>query len=154
MEMRKLKPDIIIFFFLCLISIFLYSKTLEFPDGAEIFPQVMIIFIFLISAYQILASFLRKQAFKTDEQVAKEKQIDKKELYNPYLIFIFSVIYALLIKTIGFFTATVIFVAGSAFYLGTRNIKSIVISAFGISIFIYFLFVTQLHVPLPKGILF
>jgi putative tricarboxylic transport membrane protein len=152
--MKRIKADIIIFVFLCLVSVFLYIETLDFPAGAETFPKVMLVIIFGLSAYQIIASALRKQLLKTNEQVGKEKQVDKKEIYNPYLIFVFSVIYALLITRLGFFTSTVVFIIGSTWYLGTRNLKTFVISTLGITVFIYFLFIMQLHVPLPKGILF
>ncbi|WP_051534219.1 tripartite tricarboxylate transporter TctB family protein [Desulfitibacter alkalitolerans] len=153
--MRRLKADIILLCILCLVSIFLYYKSLNFPKGADTFPQVLIIIVLILSVYQIAASFIKKEAFQPQrEKQEKSLQISWNQKYSSYIIFIFSVAYAVLITRLGFFISTAIFISTAMWFLGARKLTAYVFSTLGISLFIYFLFVMQLKVPLPKGILF
>lgn len=153
--MRRLKADIIILCILCLVSIFLYYKSLSFPKGAETFPQVLVVIVLVLSVYQIAASFIKKEAFQQQkEQKDKSQHTNWVREYSPYIIFMFTVIYAILITRLGFFVSTFIFICSAMWFLGARRVTAYVFSTLGISLFIYFLFVMQLKVPLPKGILF
>ncbi|HHX50147.1 MAG TPA: tripartite tricarboxylate transporter TctB family protein [Clostridia bacterium] len=154
--MKRLKSDVILLIGLCLVSIFLYYKSLAFPKGAEIYPRVLIVLILVLSIGQIIFSLLKERTVDEDSPDGEEEKQEKDfgQKYNPYLIFLFSIGYAILIKIMGFFVATAIFSAVSMWFLGLRKITTFVLSIGGISVFIYILFVLQLKVPLPKGILF
>lgn len=147
--MKRLKADIIFTIALMLIAISLYLESSKFPKGADVFPKLMAGVILILSAYEILKYFIFN---KQENEKAGEK--DWQEKYNPYIIFIFCIALALLVKFLGFFSAITVFTAWTLWYLGIRKIKSFVFSIVGINIFIYLLFVMQLQVPLPRGILF
>lgn len=147
--MKKLKADIIFTIVLIIMALPLYLESNKFPTGGDVFPKLMVGVILVLSVYEIIKYFMSN---KQEAEESGEK--DWREKYNPFIIFVFSIILALLIKFLGFFTAITLFTACTMWYLGIRKINSYIFSIIGINLFIYFLFVMQLQVPLPKGILF
>ncbi|HHY59001.1 MAG TPA: tripartite tricarboxylate transporter TctB family protein [Clostridia bacterium] len=147
--MKNVKPDMIFLLLLMLISVPLYMQSRQFPMGADVFPKLLLVVILILSVYEFVRLLGSKE--QDQEQAARKGWQEK---YNPVVVFAFCVIYAVCIKIIGFFTSTVVFVAATMWYLGVREIKTYVISIAGIGLFIYLLFVMQLKVPLPKGLLF
>lgn len=117
--------------------------------GADVFPKLLIAVILILSIYELIKYF-------TSEKQSNENSPsrDWQEKVNPILVFGFCVVYVILIKIIGFFTATTGFVVLTMWYLGVRKVITYIISVIGINLFIYLAFVMQLSVPLPKGLLF
>jgi len=147
--MKKLRADIIFIIALIVLAIPLYLESSKFPTGGDVFPKLMIGVILVLSAYELIKYFMSNK--ETDDSSTEK---DWQAKYNPYIIFIFCIILALLIKFIGFFTSITIFLIWTMWYLGIRKIKLFIFSVIGVNFFIYLLFVMQLQVPLPKGILF
>ncbi|MEL7566886.1 MAG: tripartite tricarboxylate transporter TctB family protein [Dehalobacterium sp.] len=148
--MKRLRADIIFTIVLMLTAILLYLESNKFPKGADVFPKLMVGVILVLSVYEIIKHF----ASNKREEVGESGKKDWQEKYSPLIIFIFCIVLALLIKFLGFFTSITLFMAWTLWYLGMRKITSYIFSILGINLFIYFLFVMQLQVPLPRGILF
>jgi putative tricarboxylic transport membrane protein len=64
-----------------------------------------------------------------------------------------SVLYALVLSTLGYIVATTLFLLGAMHLLGRRNWRSLAAIAAGFSVITYSLFAYVLGVPLARGIL-
>jgi hypothetical protein len=73
---------------------------------------------------------------------------------NPAFTVAFVAVYLSLIKVLGFYFSSVIFLVAYMWYLGARKPKSMAIAIVGMLTFIYLIFSVQLKVPLPRGIFF
>lgn len=62
--------------------------------------------------------------------------------------------YTLLLDKIGFFVTSAVFMVIMSLWMGYRKIQFIAVTVVGLLGFIYWLFVFQLNVVLPSGILF
>ena len=62
--------------------------------------------------------------------------------------------YTLLLDKIGFFVTGAVFMVIMSLWMGYRKIQFIAVTVVGLLGFIYWLFVFQLNVVLPSGILF
>ncbi|HBW38032.1 tripartite tricarboxylate transporter TctB family protein [Desulfosporosinus sp. BICA1-9] len=147
--MSQRTVDRIIVLFLLVMSISLYVIAEGFPSGADTFPKVMLSFIFIFSLILLWTTFRSKKI-----ETSNEVKIDFRKAGRPYLTLIFCVIYVFGVQYLGFFVSTAIFGALFMMYLGVKNYLTILISLASLLSVVYLLFVLQLRVPLPKGILF
>lgn len=68
-------------------------------------------------------------------------------------MFAATILYLLLINALGFFFSSFLFMIGMVTILGFRSLMAIFAPALILLVFLYFLFVLQLRVSLPKGVL-
>jgi hypothetical protein len=73
---------------------------------------------------------------------------------RPYLIFLSIIAYIFFLNFIGFFVSSAIYLPCSMLLFGQRKLKSIIISTVCLLSFLYWLFVMQLKVYMPDGLLF
>ena len=107
--------------FLLLFSIYSYlageikvfTFDVDAPFNAKTFPK-------LISYIGILFSFLAL-VFSRNE----EEPVSQYEWLKVFVLFVLVFTYGLIIKTVGFFLSTNLFLIIAYYYLGVRNIKLI-----------------------------
>ena len=107
--------------FLLLFSIYSYlageirvfTFDVDAPFNAKTFPK-------LISYIRILFSFLALVFSKNEEE-----PIGQYEWLKVFILFMLVFTYGLIIKTIGFFLSTNLFLIIAYYYLGVRSIKLI-----------------------------
>ena len=80
--------------------------------------------------------------------------VHAKTFVNPLIAFIMILAYTLLLDKIGFFVTSAIFMVVMSLWMGYRKFHFIALTVVGLLGFIYWLFVIQLSVVLPGGILF
>ena len=71
----------------------------------------------------------------------------------PLLGYALIVVYILLIDVLGFFVSTTIFMVGYMLFLKMRKPLTLMLVTLGVDVFVYFLFVMQLKLNLPSGLL-
>ena len=107
--------------FLLLFSIYSYlageirvfSFDVDAPFNAKTFPK-------LISYIGILFSFLALVFSKNDDE-----PVSQFEWLKVFILFVLVFTYGLIIKTVGFFLSTNLFLIIAYYYLGVRSIKLI-----------------------------
>jgi len=82
------------------------------------------------------------------------KEVSIKEFRNPMIMYLLIIVYVLLMTKLGFFSASILFMPAVMLYMGYRKPIPLVCVTAGMLAFIYVLFVVQLKVKLPDGILF
>ncbi len=133
---------------LVLAGLFLY-ESFWFPAprtglivGAATAPRVWILFV-IATAAAVLGKWLRGEA-----PVAAEAAGVRRALAMILLI----VVYVALIPGAGFLPATGLMLACGMLILGHRPLSTVLIASGGVLVFMYFVFVRILTVPLPTGV--
>lgn len=134
----------------------LFLVTLGMARAAAFWPRVTLALLSLF-AMLILFRGVRRARTGAESLVSREgegERLTVRLVVSPVLLVVLAVAYVGLITVIGFFPATVAFLV--AYFLSARvrdwRIYILVIS--GVSIFIYLVFVLQLNLLLPSGLLF
>lgn len=156
MQRYEQKRDIILSIIIMLISVYVYFTGREFTKGAEVFPIFLSGAIFLLSTILLIKSVvnLQRQSVQTAEETGhegEEKTLKGKLL--PYIVFLMIVVYVLLIPVIGFFTISTLFIIAILILLGVRKVLYYILTLLILIGGIYFLFVVQLKIPIPRGFL-
>lgn len=135
---------------LCLIamSVGAYIISLDFPEGANVFPQLLAYAVGILAAI-VLVFDLRKAREGTGPQKAS-----KASPTRAYVTFALSVLYVMGIETIGFFVSSVAISVALMMYMGIRRVSTYALALSSMVLFYFLLFDRFLHVPLPHGLLY
>jgi len=128
------------------IGIGAYVDSLDFPEGAQLFPQLLAS-VAIVLAIIVLVLDLRANKDKGKAQ----SNIEPK---RAYLTFGVSVLYMIGIQTIGFFVSSIVMSVALMGYFGIRKIYIYAAALICMLLFYYVLFDRFLHVPLPHGMLY
>lgn len=147
----RLNQDVYTGFFLLIVASFFIYLSMDLILEARLFP---LIFLILLVAFSILLIIkgLRQKEFKPIDD--DEEKISVSLLKKPIVIYIGILIYCLLIPLIGFFPSTIIFMITFIYINKYKNHKVALLTTLITMLSVYFVFVYQLNVNLPSGILF
>lgn len=148
---RYLNQDVFISVFLLIIAILFYILTFDLPNEASMFPVILVIMLSLFSIFIILTGIKRNEFESHGDD---ESKLTVSLLKSPLFTFLGIFLYSFFITIIGFFPSTIIFIVLYLYINNFRSIKAITITVIAIVAFVYLLFVYQLNVNLPIGILF
>jgi putative tricarboxylic transport membrane protein len=142
---------------LVFVSVFLYSRTYAFAGGAALFPRGILLLLVFFAVWIVIGGIKKTKKMRREEEVrykGEEERLTFRLLGSPMSAFFIAVVYVMLLAIIGFFPATILFLTGYLWYGGVRDWKAYALTVAGLNLFIYLLFVLQLNVRLPPGILF
>jgi len=130
------------------IGLFGVYNAMGMPDGTR--PYTLVV----TGIFTLLGLLLAGNAIVYRNKPAHDcGVVTAKEMINPMIAFLMILVYTLLIPRVGFFVTSAVFMLIMMVWMGYRKIVPMVLTT-GIMLgFIYFLFVVQLNVPLPSGIL-
>lgn len=154
---KKIHQDVLVGCMIIALCAIFYFKSLNLADQAAAFPRgILALFVFF--AILIVINGLRKtNKMKKGEEVeydGEEENLNRNMLASPLIVLGMVVAYVVLVTLIGFFLSTILFMAGFLLYREVKDWKAYVYTIVGLNLFIYLLFVVQLNVQLPQGILF
>lgn len=154
---KHLHQDIVSGLALIVICFVLYPLTSEFSGGAATWPRGVLLLLaalgFLVCVKGWRRAVEERQGQGTADE-GEEETITPSLLKAPMTLLIVVVAYAGLLEIIGFFPSTVLFLGGYLWYGGVRDWRVLAGVVVGLNLFIYLLFIVQLNVPLPAGLLF
>lgn len=134
-----------IFFFVCGVALCVYSLVNHYAMKCEwklspyLFPFLISLFIIVISVFFFLES-------KTNGEAGKKEETDWRAFLS-YLAA--SFLYCLLMPHLGFIIANILFLASLFIFSGERRWWLVAILSAGVTVVVYVLFHTLLHVMLP-----
>lgn len=148
---KKRKPrihqDVYISILLLLLGGFFFYQTTRMLPAAALFPRIALtVFMILMAAVLVGGIRKSKDAADSDEDIRMLKWEQNK---MPYALFLITVVYVILMNTVGFFGATAVFIPAVMLWFRNRNWKLIVGMTAGTLIFVYLLFVMFLKATLP-----
>lgn len=155
---KNLHQDMIAGAILALVSVYLYIESYDFAAaGAALWPRIILGLLFLLALGIVFKGLQKTRRIRQGETVEgdeeeEEERLNLRLLKSPLATLLVVIVYVALLAIIGFFPATILFLAGYLWYGGVRNWVTYVSTIVGLPLFIYLLFVIQLNVQLPSGI--
>jgi putative tricarboxylic transport membrane protein len=129
--------------------------ALDFSKQAAVYPKSIIVLMGILSIFICLNGLRKTKNRPTDgyNYEGEESELNFAVLKYPFIVLAFVIGYIMIMDIIGFFTSTAFLTAGLLWFMGIKKWQTFVYTILGITIFIYVLFVLQLNVRLPLGIL-
>ena len=131
----------------------LFAFSFEFTGDAAWWPRAMLGLLFALGLVLTVRA-TRHTAAGDREGDEEGAPLSTVVATAPMLTLIGVAAYVGLLEVIGFFPSTILFLLGFLWFSGVRNVISMLALVLVLNAFIYFLFVAQLDVQLPFGMLF
>lgn len=145
------KTDIGVVAFMYAVCAFFYAYSYKLTEESKTYPMFTIALLFALTTLYLVQMILSAHKFGV-ESGADEVFAGFKPVQFIVSI-VLTLVYFLMIKYLGFFSATIIFMFASLLYLKVHIVPA-VISVLVMNLLIYFAFVRFLGVKLPSGLLF
>ena len=149
--MKMKKTDIGVVAFMYVVCGFFYAYSFQLTEESRSYPLFTIILLFFLTTLYLIQIIIAARKFGVES--------GKEEVFagfKPMQFFVslgLTIVYFFMMKYLGFFTATIIFMAASLLYLKVPLLHS-AIALVAVNLLIYFAFVKFLGVKLPSGLLF
>ena len=145
------KTDIGVVAFMYAVCAFFYAYSYKLTVESKTYPMFTIALLFALTTLYLVQMIINARKFGV-ESGADEVFAGFKPVQFIVSI-VLTLVYFLMIKYLGFFSATIIFMFASLLYLKVHIVPA-VISVLVMNLLIYFAFVKFLGVKLPSGLLF
>ena len=145
------KTDIGVVAFMYAVCAFFYAYSYKLTEESKTYPIFTIALLFALTTLYLVQMIINARKFGV-ESGADEVFAGFKPVQFIVSI-VLTLVYFLMIKYLGFFSATIIFMFASLLYLKVHIVPA-VISVLVMNLLIYFAFVKFLGVKLPSGLLF
>lgn len=145
------KTDIGVVAFMYAVCAFFLAYSSQLTEESKTYPLFTIGLLFALTTLYIVQMILNARNFGVESGVN-----EVFEGFKPVQFIVsvgLTIIYFFMIKYLGFFSATIIFMLAALLYLKVHIVPTI-ISVVVINLLIYFAFVEFLGVKLPAGLLF
>ena len=149
--MKMKKTDVGVVAFMYAVCAFFYAYSYKLTEESKTYPMFTIALLFALTTLYLVQMILSARKFGV-ESGADEVFAGFKPVQFIVSI-VLTLVYFLMIKYLGFFSATIIFMFASLLYLKVHIVPA-VISVLVMNLLIYFAFVRFLGVKLPSGLLF
>ena len=149
--MKMKKTDIGVVAFMYAVCAFFYAYSYKLTEESKTYPMFTIALLFALTTLYLVQMIINARKFGV-ESGADEVFAGFKPVQFIVSI-VLTLVYFLMIKYLGFFSATIIFMFASLLYLKVHIVPA-VISVLVMNLLIYFAFVKFLGVKLPAGLLF
>ena len=156
------KTDIGVVVFMYAVCAFFYAYSYKLTEESKTYPMFTIALLFALTTLYLVQMIINARKFGV-ESGADEVFAGFKPVQFIVSI-VLTLVYFLMIKYLGFFSATIIFMFASLLYLNCllytsdaadeEDIVPAFISVLVMNLLIYFAFVKFLGVKLPSGLLF
>ena len=131
-------------------SVLLYVHTRSFDTEPRMFPQVLLIALVLMSAWLIVQNILAPSVGFT------KKVFQQLPALNMLLVIVFTILYIVLVESLGFYLSTFLFMTGMPIFLQARRTGKFCVKCVGISVaytaVMFIVFYRLLMVSTPVGL--
>lgn len=148
--MKALHSDVLIGSAMLIFSIIFYSLSAQMPSDPAVFPKLILTTLIIFSLF-ITWSGVSK-TWQTKRKGEKNPPLFE-HIRGPLITFTALCLYIALIHILGFFAASSIIAIFFMVYFGVRSYMQVILVLFIMNTFIYLLFVWQLRIALPTGLL-
>ncbi len=149
--MKMKKTDIGVVVFMYAVCAFFYAYSFDLSEESKSYPIFTIALLFGLTTLYLIQMIISARRFGVESGV--DEVFAGFKVKQFVLALALTVVYFLIIKFLGFFTATVIFMVASFIYLKVPKLHAL-IATVAMNLLIYLAFVQFLGVRLPKGLLF
>ena len=149
--MKMKKTDIGVVGFMYAVCAFFYVYSFDLKKGSETYPLFTIALLFGLTTLYLINMIIAAKKHGVESGVD-----EVFEGFQPVQFFVsvaLTIVYFFMMKYLGFFVATTVFMIVSLAYLKVPVLHS-AIAVVAVDLLIYLAFVEFLGVKLPKGLLF
>ena len=149
--MKMKKTDIGVVGFMYAVCAFFYVYSFDLKKGSETYPLFTIVLLFGLTTLYLINMIIAAKKHGVESGVN-----EVFEGFMPKQFFIslaLTVIYFIMMKYLGFFVSTTVFMLVTLVYLRVPMLHT-AIAIVAVDVLIYLAFVQFLGVRLPKGLLF
>ena len=149
--MKMKKTDIGVVGFMYAVCAFFYAYSFDLKKGSETYPLFTIALLFGLTTLYLINMIIAAKKHGVESGVD-----EVFEGFQPVQFFVsvaLTIVYFFMMKYLGFFVATTVFMIASLAYLKVPVLHS-AIAVVAVDLLIYIAFVEFLGVKLPKGLLF
>ncbi len=148
--MKMKKTDIGVVAFMYAVCAFFYVYSFDLSESSKSYPIFTIVLLFGLTTLYLIQMIIAAKKYGVESGVDK---VFAGFLPKQFILsLVLTVVYFFLIKYLGFFTATTLFMIASFVYLKVPVLHS-VIALVAMDLLIYLAFVLFLGVRLPTGLL-
>lgn len=145
------KTDIGVVAFMYVVCGFFYAYSFQLTEESRSYPLFTIILLFFLTTLYLIQMIIAARKFGVES--GKDEVFAGFKAKQFFVSLGLTIVYFFMMKYLGFFTATIIFMAASLLYLKVPLLHS-AIALVAVNLLIYFAFVKFLGVKLPSGLLF
>ena len=149
--MKMKKTDIGVVVFMYAVCAFFYAYSSKLSAGSKTYPLFTISLLFGLTTLYLIQMILAARKYGVESGV--DTVFAGFRALQFTLSLVLTIVYFFLVKYLGFFSATTIFMIASFIYLKVPVLHS-AIALVAMNLLIYLAFVQFLGVRLPAGILF
>lgn len=149
--MKMKKTDIGVVAFMYVVCGFFYAYSFQLTEESRSYPLFTIILLFFLTTLYLIQMIIAARKFGVES--GKDEVFAGFKAKQFFVSLGLTIVYFFMMKYLGFFTATIIFMAASLLYLKVPLLHS-AIALVAVNLLIYFAFVKFLGVKLPSGLLF
>ncbi len=151
MDKKKfISNDVFLGLFAAVMAIIFLVMTLKFPEQVRLFPSLALILALIFSIWIAAMGVYKSVQVRRGEADYTNPEMKRQ----PFIVLASIVIYVICMQRIGFFVTTAVYLPCCMLLFGQRKVVPMLGSTVGVLLFIYWLFVIQLKVYMPAGILF
>ena len=149
--MKMKKTDIGVVGFMYAVCAFFYVCSFDLKKGSEVYPLFTIALLFGLTTLYLVNMIIAAKKHGVESGVSEifDGFLPKQFIVSAVL----TIIYFFMMKYLGFFVATTVFMVASLLYLKVPVLHS-AIAVVCIDLLIYLAFIQFLGVKLPQGLLF
>ena len=145
------KTDIGVVAFMYAVCAFFYVYSFDLSEESKSYPIFTIALLFGLTTLYLIQMIISARKFGVESGV--DEVFAGFKVKQFVLSVVLTIVYFLIIKFLGFFTATIVFMVASFIYLKVPKLHAL-IATVAMNLLIYLAFVQFLGVRLPKGLLF
>ena len=145
------KTDIGVVVFMYAVCAFFYVHMLALHPNSQTYPRFTIVLLFGLTTLYLAQMILNAKKHGVESGV--DKVFEGFQLVQFFVCLALVIVYLLMMKFLGFFVATIVFMIAALLYLGVPKVHT-AIAVVAINLLVYFAFVQFLGVKLPAGLLF
>lgn len=151
-EKRKkfISNDVFVGAFMSIISIAFGVQTFSFRGTSKYFPVVVFSVFVLLSLIEVFWGVSKTIRVRQGLDDYTNPEIKAK----PFLLLGTMLVYIFCFGKIGFFVSSAIYLPTTMLIYGQRNWKAIILTTIGVLAFLYWMFIVQMQLHMPKTLLF
>ena len=149
--MKMKKTDIGVVGFMYAVCAFFYVYSFDLKKGSETYPLFTIALLFALTTLYLINMIIAAKKHGVESGVSEV--FDGFQPKQFFISLVLTIIYFLMMKYLGFFVSTTVFMLVTLIYLKVPMLHT-AIAIVAVDVLIYLAFVEFLGVRLPKGLLF
>ena len=148
--MKMKKTDIGVVAFMYAVCAFFYVYSFDLHEESLTYPRFTIILLFGLTTLYLIQMIIAARKFGVESGV--DTVFAGFKAVQFVVAVILTIVYFFLMKYLGFFSSTIIYMVAALVYLRVPPLHT-VIAVVGVNLLIYVAFIEFLGVRLPKGLL-